>query len=106
MCSKKSHDTFGGLPELQIDLMIAHWKYIFVFYTMDPLRTENDQVYPPKKSILPRMVKKKHSMAEEKRNVRLHTTFGGLIELQIELMIDHWKSLSIWLSLDSSNRSF
>jgi hypothetical protein len=48
---KKNHNvglqaTFGGIHELQIGVIIVHWKYLFVFYTMDPSSIENDQVYP------------------------------------------------------------
>ena len=56
--------------------------------------------FPYQKFIFPRLIKKCWVMVQKCR-VLVQKTFGGLPQLQIELMIAHWKSLQVYFPLES-----
>jgi len=60
---------------------------------------------PCQKSNLPTLVKMSRMRLPQGRAL-LQSTFEGLPQLQIELMIAHWKFISVYLSFDSSWKSF
>lgn len=59
--------------------------------------------FPCQKLIFPRLVKKCW-MRVQQCKVLLQATFGGLPQLQSELMIAHWKSLFVYLSFELSRK--
>jgi hypothetical protein len=85
---------FGGLPGVQIGCRIARWKGILSLLS-NPTRIFQFGVhFPCQKSNLPRLVKMCQMRLPQGR-VLLQSTFECLPQLQIELMIAHWKYICV-----------
>ena len=61
--------------------------------------------FPCQKSNLPKLVKMSRMRLPQGRAL-LQSTFEGLPQLQLELMISHWKDICVYLSFESSSKSF
>ena len=61
--------------------------------------------FPCQKSNLPRLVKMCQMRLPQGR-VLLQSTFEDLPQLQIELILAHWKFIGVYLSFDSTRNSF
>ena len=98
-------EAFGGLPDVSNSNFDSSLE-IYLSLISNPSGIVPFGVHLPcQKSNLPRLVKMSRMRLPQGR-VLLKSTLESLTQLQIELMIAHWKYICVKLSFDSSSKSF
>lgn len=93
--------TFDSLPNVQIECVIACWKSCQVYFPEHLEFCNLEFIFPIKIQISQEWYKCAY-WGYPKCRVLLQSNFEGLLQLQIELMIAHWKPICVYLSVNAS----